>query len=78
MLEQRDSPALVVSEDAFDSALDVLCDFEPGTGFGLSELLVAIFLAAGAELPISVSIGDAPCLLRKLAEFDGEQVHVAN
>lgn len=64
---ERQADALTVTENAFESALSVLHDFDPEAGFSLYELLVAIFIASGAKLPDSVIIGDSPRLIRQPA-----------
>lgn len=60
-----------ISPEQFDRALNVLCAYEPGQGFSLGDLLVALCLLLGAKLPDTIVIENALCLLREQGETLG-------
>lgn len=55
-MAQGKRQAGVLTKEAFESAFDVLLEYEPDTGITLPELLAGIFKAAGFELPDTVSL----------------------
>lgn len=67
---------LVITEKAFDRAFEVICDYDPESGFSLSEVLLEALLAAGAELPMSVFLKYAPGVGDKLNQSRYQRVQV--